>query len=869
MMAQSAPFTVLLAALLINILSYSSAENVYCVTPTATSCSSCPHNSTHCATLSEYAQEAEQYFTSNTTIVFLPGDHILDVRITVANVTGLTMHGESSLGSKATVVRNGSVGFSFMNMVDFSVYSLVFTSFKIPYYFISYSSHPASNFALGLQSTQNAKLVNCSFHDNLGTALTVHNTSAILAENEFIHNQCRCQLFSKLHKLGCGITALNSNLTFIGNISFHKNSGVSGFISCWCAGVIWASVSSLNFTGTSNFIDNLAYSPKSGVIYATQHTSLSFTGISNFNNNSGCAIYTSSNAVVTFKGTNNFINNSAQFEFGVVHAETNISIRFIGITDFTHNSAISGGAIYATDNILLIFNGTTNFFNNSATFGGGVINAEVNTSLSFIGTSSFTHNLAEFGGAINIAENVVLIFNKTSNFFNNSAKQYGGVVHASDGTVVIFDGNNKFLNNHVNSLLLGNGGAISASQNAILTFTGISNFFNNSATYSGGAISANGYISLSFIGTSNFTNNRAKIFGGAIDITNNAVLNFSDISNFFNNSAKQYGGAVFASQSVVLTFIGANNFIGNSANGDGGAFIAVISVSYRFIGASNFTNNSADNGGAIGIVHNVVLTFNGTSNFINNSANSDGGAIFALVNISLDIIGTSNFHSNSAVQGGAISANVNSTLTFNGSIKFANNGHNTDKLRESHGGAMYLAISSTFSILHQTTIRWENNHAIIGGAIYILNVNPFVYCAVDQVAKFIPREKCFFQLTGQTPSSSLDAQLLFKNNSAGDAGSVLYGGAIDNCELIELDSYNSGEVFDMLVHYEDDDTTSSISSDPFRICLCDDNNPNHHNSNKIFFIYPGETFQVSVAAVGQRDGIVPAAVGSRMDKGRL
>ena len=51
--------------------------------------------------------------------------------------------------------------------------------------------------------------------------------------------------------------------------------------------------------------------------------------------------------------------------------------------------------------------------------------------------------------------------------------------------------------------------------------------------------------------------------------------------------------------------------------------------------------------------------------------------------------------------------------------------------------------------------------------------------------------------------------------------------------------------------------------------ICEDNNPNHHNSIKTFFIYPGETFHVSVAAVGQRDGLVPAAVGSRMDRGRL
>ena len=157
MMAQRVSFIVLVAALLITTLSYCSAENVYCVTPTATLCSSCPHNSTHCATLSEYAQEAELYFTSNTTMVFLPGDHVLDRNIAVANVTRLTMRGESSSDNIATVVHNGSVGFSFTNMVNFNIDFLAFTSYTGSW---SYDSLLASNSALFfLQSTQYAKII--------------------------------------------------------------------------------------------------------------------------------------------------------------------------------------------------------------------------------------------------------------------------------------------------------------------------------------------------------------------------------------------------------------------------------------------------------------------------------------------------------------------------------------------------------------------------------------------------------------------------------------------------------------------------------------------------------------------------------------
>ena len=605
---------VLVAVLLINILSYCSADNVYCVTPNATSCSSCPPNSTNCTTLSEYAQEAEMYFTSNTTMMFLPGDHVLDTDITVVNISRLTMSGESFSGNIATVVRNGSVGFNFTNMVNFNILSLAFTSYDRSW---SDGGQPASNSksALLLKSTRYAKLVNCSFHDNLGTALTVHNTSITVAgKSEFIRNQCTCQLLTSddlMHEFGCGVTAFNSNLTFTGNTLFLENSQTSPY-SDYCAGAIWASTSSLHFNGTNNFIANSG--EYGGAIYVT-HTSLSF--------NSTCA--------------------------------------------FSHNSANEGGAIYA----------------------------ENNTLLSFIGTS-----------------------------------------------------------------------------------------------------------------------------------------------NFCNNSAESYGGAIEAYKNTILHFSGTNNFIANSAN----------------------------YGGAIDAFINVVYTFNGYNNFINNSAESSGGAIIAAFNITISFTGTSSFSSNSAVRGGAIYAYYNSTLTFNENISFTDNGKNTDQ--ESRGGAIYLYINAYFYILPNTTVSWENNRATLGGAIYVFIANPLTYCT--QVARFIPREECFFQLSGQNLSSGLDVQLVFKNNSADNAGSVLYGGAIDNCTLTGLDSHNSGEVFDMLVNITGYSTTSTISSRSFRVCQCEaDNLPNCSQSMKTLSVYPGEKIHVSVVTVGQRDGVVPAQVRSRVSNGRL
>ena len=567
MMAQSTPFIVLVAALLINTLSYCSAENVYCVTPIAASCSSCPHN-THCATLSEYAQEAELYFTSNTTMVFLPGDHILDTSIIVVNVTRLTMRGEwSSSGNKATVVCTESCLLMFRSMVDLKINSFAFTSFT-PY-------------GLGLYSTEYAELINCSFHDNDGTALVVSSTNLTLAGNsEFKHNRGTCSD----SMAGGAINAVGSSLTFTGNTSFFDNSaGIVGQFLC----------------------------------------------------------------------TNR------------------------------------GGAIYIEDTVI-----------------------------SFSGTTNFIHNLA-----------------------------------VGDG-----------------------GGAIYTLGNTVLNFSGSSNFINNSV----------------LIGTEHLMQH-------------------------------PLGGAIYTSG--LLCFSGTNNFINNSA-GDGGAI---------------YTIGSTVLSDGVVIIYNTVLSFNGTSNFINNSAYYSGGAIYA---------------------------DQYSKLSFNGTVNFTNNVCSVDVNGDTVGGGVYMGIHCTFSILSNTTVYWENNRATLGGAIYIDDAaSPISYCSCT----LVPKQECFFQLPGQNLSNGADVGLVFKNNSADIAGSVLYGGAIDNCKLIGLESYSSGEVFDKIVHIENGseyNTTSNICSDPFQICPCESDLPDCSESFNYNFprtVYLGETFQVSVVAVGQRDGTVPSRVISTID----
>ena len=728
-----AQFSILVAALLINAVLQCSAENVYCVTPTATSCSSCPPNSANCTTLSEYAQEAETYFTSNTTMVFLPGDHTLDANITVANVGRLTMCGESSSENIATIVCNGVVGFSFTSMVDLKVHSLLFASCSR-----DFSDPLASKYALLFDLIELAELVNCSFCDNHGTALVVMNTTLVLTGNTtFTRNHCEDDYCVG----GGGIAANNSNLTFIGDTMFIENNATFGIDATHGAAGIDMIESSLTSTGNIHFINNT----NTGY----------FIGYFNLYGPPG-AIWASASSL-HFTGSNNFINNSANT--GIVGAigVTNTSLSFTGSNTFNYNSGFIGGAIYAECDSVLNFSGTNTFIGNSAIMGyGSAIIASASTSMNFTGTNVFNNNSAPYCGAI-------------ATFPSSPYYHFFCGVTGTD---------TLFLTDHT-----------------VLDLTG----------------------------TNNFSNNSAEAFGGAICTFDNTSLTLSGTSNLNSNNGV-LGGAIYA-VNAILTLNGTVSFTNNEANS-------------IYVGGER-------QGGAIFAV-NAMLTLNGTVSFTNNKAdigNGTGGGVY-LQNSTVFILSNTTVYweNNCAYLGGAIYIDD----------KFDNYG-------------IVFQYKSTFSILPNTTMFWENNRASRGGAIYVQDASPLIYCT--SVVSCLQKEECFFQLPGQNLSNGIDVQLVFKNNSADAAGSVLYGGAVDNCTLTHgVDSHNSGKVFDMLVDIDDDNTKSNISSDPFRICSCE-NNYTDCSKSIIKHLYPGETFTVSVVGVGQREGTVPATVRSITDSG--
>ena len=602
-----------------------------------------------------------------------------------------------------------------------------------------------------------------------------------------------------------GDHALDTNITVtsVTSLMMRGESSSSSVATLVCKGPV-----GLHFSSMVNFrIHSLTFTAcnrKHSVISATlllQSTQYAELVDCSFHDNLASALAVD-NTGITLSGKTEFTHNHCEFCLaGGVIALSSSNLTFTGNTTFLGNrvgaihkpSQGCGGAVYAFQNTTLTFNGTTNFVNNLADHNGSAIYALLNTALSFYGTSNFINNSAGYGGAIYAVQNTVLGFIGTNSFINNSADHLGGAIYAGN-TTLTFYGTTNFTSNTAGH----NGSAIYAVQNTILNFFGTTNFISNSAHYSAGTIYALNNTAVSFSGTNNFLNNSAER-GGAISLFFNTTFSFNGTNNFINNSAKITGGAIHAADNTALNFSN---------------------------GTNHFVNNTAIAGGVIFISKSVINFTNGTNKFINNTA----------------------------FKGGAIRLIHESALVFNADIYFVNNG---GRGGYTLGGGMYIEVVSTFSILPNATVYWENNHATRGGAIY---VEDFSTCNPDV------KEECFFQLPGQN-LSSLDVQLVFKNNSADDAGSALYGGAIDHCKLTHgLDSSSSGAVFDMIFHSEDDNTTSDISSDPLRVCPCKNFRKNcDHTFPRD--VYPGETVQVSAFAFGQRNGTVSSMVGTTIFQG--
>ncbi len=328
-----------------------------------------------------------------------------------------------------------------------------------------------------------------------------------------------------------------------------------------------------------------------------------------------------------------------------------------------------------------------------------------------------------------------------------------------------------------------------------------------------------------------FRGNFASESSGGI----NALVSHVTLSgiNTFDENRGYLGGAIAAFGSTV-TVLGSTAFTSNSVGGGlGGAVFATLRSNVSFLLRPVFSRNSAQLGGAISVLNGQVEFASGVS-FVSNSAEY-GGALYSVAS--------------------TIILYKNSSIVKNVAVS---------------GGAVFLASNTILLLAPNSSLFFSNNSAQVrGGAIYVQDFNPLIYCFSRAVVTYA-NQNCFFQIVGlDGPVEDAGSHLFFEGNFAEEAGNVLFGGAIDSCTIIDGSTPSAiPEAFDSLAVVvsanateRGDFSNKDISSEPFNVCPCSKENEIMCDVLSLHReVFSGGTFTISAVGIGQRLGVVSSVI---------
>ena len=172
-------------------------------------------------------------------------------------------------------------------------------------------------------------------------------------------------------------------------------------------------------------------------------------------------------------------------------------------------------------------------------------------------------------------------------------------------------------------------------------------------------------------------------------------------------------------------------------------------------------------------------------------------------------------------------------------------------------GAVSL-ITSVMHISPSATVNFTRNYAKErGGAVYVSNPPNYFVCNAQRFVVVT----CSFQTFRQSSDRCELFNLTFHQNVAGLAGNAVYGDRTSACIPSSYYSYCSkcpSPNFTEIMQYSgvgNDSDLSHFTSDPTRVCFCEDGIPNCYSVKKNFTIHPGELFNISLAIIGYGYGL--------------
>ena len=118
---------------------------------------------------------------------------------------------------------------------------------------------------------------------------------------------------------------------------------------------------------------------------------------------------------------------------------------------------------------------------------------------------------------------------------------------------------------------------------------------------------------------------------------------------------------------------------------------------------------------------------------------------------------------------------------------------------------------------------------------------------------------CFYQLTEPLTENTTKV-FFFQNNTAGIAGSAVYGGITDYCVSISAQSEVKNDYFNSISSFINQPGDTVISSNPRGVCFCRDDKKNCSIRSISYKSFPGNNITFSVVIVGNGNGSTPGLI---------
>ena len=230
----------MLALFLFSFLQPGSAVTEYYVRSSTSA--ACPTES--CLTFNEYVNDKELYFISNTSFIFLEGEHYLD--------SALVVDGKSDISMKASANANVIVTLSPNSVIRFQDSQALVMSALMMHY------HGADSYnksALELADSRNMELNNITFrkfpafNNHAMRAALVHNSTACFTDCSFFNDS-----LSRMHALdvtvGGAISINKSTVELLGSVHF------TGYSAIYSGGAIFVQDSNLLINANMTFLNN-------------------------------------------------------------------------------------------------------------------------------------------------------------------------------------------------------------------------------------------------------------------------------------------------------------------------------------------------------------------------------------------------------------------------------------------------------------------------------------------------------------------------------------------------------------------------------------------------------------------------------------